>query len=292
VTALVFLIVTAPHLWWLIANAFPPITWVTWRRLSPSFVETLRSFVEYSAGTAGYAAAAVLLVLVFARPAWRGLADGFFPRDERRCAAILFWTPLALPAVPSFAKNIVLLSLWNTPSLNLLPVMLLGSPRVALTRAALARLAAIVVAFTGLAVAASPLIGYVILKRGVENDAAYARLAMQAAEREWHAVTDKPLRLVAGPFVLASTAAFYGTDQPSTFADFSPYLSPWADAARVAREGMVVMVATDSPWFDFTMKQIDAAQPARRAELTLARHWLGFDGPPKRFVIAVVAPKP
>jgi hypothetical protein len=169
--------------------------------------------------------------------------------------------------------------------------MLLGSPRVQLTRAALRRLAGVVVAFTGLAVALSPLIAYVILKRGVENDAAYARLVMQAAETEWHAVTAKPLKLVAGPFVLASTAAFYGTDRPSTFADFSPYLSPWADPARVAREGMVVMVATDSPWFDFTMKHIDAAQPARRAEVTLARHWLGFDGPEKRFVIAVVAPK-
>lgn len=292
VTALVFLVATAPHLWWLIANNFPPLTWVTWRRLSPSFVETLRSFGEYSAGTAGYAAGAMLLVLIFARPSWRALVDGFFPRDERRSASILFWTPLALPAVPSFAKNIVLLSLWNTPSLNLLPVMLLGSRRVALTRSALTRLAGVAVALTCLAVMASPLIAYVILKRGVENDAAYARLVMRAAESEWRAVTDRPLKLVAGPFVLASTAAFYGNDQPSTFADFSPYLSPWADAARVAREGMVVMVATDSPWFDFTMKHIDAAQPARRAEVTLARRWLGFDGPSKRFVIAVVAPKP
>ena len=86
-----------------------------------------------------------------------------------------------------------------------------------------------------------------ILKQGVENDAAYARLVMQAAEREWRAVTDKPLTLIAGPFVLVSSAAFYGTDRPSTYADFSTYLSPWADDARIAREGVAVMVATDSP---------------------------------------------
>src|SRR5207237_5237886 len=128
------------------------------------------------------------------------LRDCFFPGDERRSAAILFWTPLALPAVPSFLKNIVLLSLWNTPSLNLLPVMLLGSPRLTLPRSALVRLAGVAVAFTLVVVAGSPVIAYVILKRGVENDAAYGRLVMQAAEAEWHAVTDKPLRLVAGPF--------------------------------------------------------------------------------------------
>jgi 4-amino-4-deoxy-L-arabinose transferase-like glycosyltransferase len=291
VTALVFLAAMGPHTWWLIANNFPPITWVTWRRSSPSFFETLRSFLEYSAGTAGYAIAAVALVLVFVRPSRRALADGFFPRDARRSAAILFWTPLALPAVPSFAKNIVLLSLWNTPSLNLLPVMLLGSPRLALPRSALLRLASVAVAFTCLMAVVSPVVAYVILKRGVENDAAYGRLVMQAAETEWHAVTDKPLKLVAGPFVLASTAAFYGSDQPSTFADFSPYLCPWADAARVARDGMVIVVANDSPWFDFTLKQMEAAQPVRRTEVTLTRRWLGFENTPRHFVIAVVAPK-
>lgn len=290
-TAITFLIVVGPHVWWLVANNFPPITWVTWRRIAPSFGETLISFLEYAAGTAGYAVAAVALVLIFARPRLGALRDGFFPGDERRSAAILFWTPLALPALPSFVKNIVLLSLWNTASLNLLPVMLLGSPRVALARSALVRLAGVVVGFTLLAVAASPVIAYAILKRGVENDAAYARLVMQAAEAEWHMVTDRPLRLVAGPFVLASTAAFYGADQPSTFADFSSYLSPWADAARIARDGMVVVVANESPWFDFTTKHIDEAHPARRTEVTLTRHWLGFASAPRRFVIAVVAPQ-
>jgi len=291
VTAIVFLIAVAPHVWWLFANDFPPLTWVAVRRIASSFGETLVSFVEYAAGTTGYALAAILLVLIVVRPGLGALRDGFLPRDARRSAAILFWTPLALPAVPSLLKNIVLLSLWNTPSLNLLPVMLLGSPRLALPRAALMRLAGVAVAFTLLAVAASPVIAYVILWRGVENDAAYGRLVMQAAETEWHAVTDKPLRLVAGPFVLASTAAFYGTDRPSTFADFSSYLSPWADAARIARDGLVVVVAADSPWFDFTMRHIDEAQAVRRTEVTLTRHWLGFEGAPRRFVIAVVAPK-
>ena len=60
-------------------------------------------------------------------------------------------------------------------------------------------------------------------------------------------MTDKPLKLIAGPFVLVSSAAFYGTDRPSTYADFSHYLSPWADDARIAREGVAVMVAAGQP---------------------------------------------
>ena len=293
VTAGVFIVAVAPHVWWLIREDFPPITWVTWRRMSASLPETLRSIGEYAAGTAGYGAAAVALVLVFVRPAPRAVADGFFPRDERRTAAFLFWVPLLLPVVPSLAKNIILLSLWNTPALNLLPVMLLGSPLVVLPRVALLRLAAVSVAVTLLAVLASPIVAFAILKRGVENDAAYARLVMQAAEREWHETTGKPLTLIAGPFVLVSTAAFYGTDEPSTFASFSPYLSPWVDDARISREGMAIMCPADDTFCLQGMEIMLARGPAgRRAEITVARRWLGFESAPKRFVIATLPPRP
>jgi hypothetical protein len=292
VTAGVFVVAVAPHVWWLIREDFPPITWVTWRRITLSFADTLRSAAEYAAGTVGYAIGAIVLVALFVRPAPRALADSLAPRDERRTAALLFWVPLLLPAVPALIKNISLISLWNTPALNLLPVMLLGSPRVALPRVALLRLAGVSVAISLLSVVASPIVAFVILKRGVENNAAYARLAMEAAEREWRATTDKPLKLIAGPFVLVSSAAFYGTDRPSTFADFSHYLSPWADDARVAREGMVIMVEADPYWLDRAAKYIDAAPGARRTEVTLTRRWLGFENTPKRFMIATVPPRP
>jgi hypothetical protein len=88
-----------------------------------------------------------------------------------------------------------------------------------------------------------------------------------------------------------SSAAFYGSTRPSTFADFSPYLSPWADAARIRREGIAVMYATDSPWFNVATKYVEAAPVARRSEVTLARRWLGLESRPKTFVIAIVPPQ-
>ena len=130
VTAGVFLVAIAPHVWWLVANNFPPVTWVTTRRIAASFGDTLFSMVEFLAGTAGYAAIAILLVLFFVRPSPAALADGALPRDERRSAAILFWTPLLLPLVAALITGASLLSLWNTQALNLLPVILLGSPLV------------------------------------------------------------------------------------------------------------------------------------------------------------------
>src|SRR6185503_7298873 len=88
-TAGVFLAALAPHVWWLVANNFPPITWVTTRRLAASFGDTLGSMAEYLGGTAAYGGIAIALVLVFVRPGRTALVDGFLPRDERRIAAFL-----------------------------------------------------------------------------------------------------------------------------------------------------------------------------------------------------------
>ena len=138
---------------------------------------------------------------------------------------------------------------------------------------------------------ASPVIGYAILKGGVENDAAYAELVMQEMDKDWRASTTKPLKIIAGPFGLVSTAAFYGADRPITFTDFSPYLSPWATPARIAREGVAIACRSDDAGCLPHMRRLAAASPAsRERKVTLRRHWLGFDGPPAEYTIAVVPP--
>ena len=110
-------------------------------------------------------------------------------------------------------------------------------------------------------------------------------------EREWKQVTDKPLRLLAGPFHLANTAAFYIGDRPSTYADFSSYLSPWVDARRIVRQGIAIACPVDDPECLVDMdKIVSQGLPGRRTEVELTRHWLGLAGAPRRFVLAVVPP--
>ena len=291
VTAGVFLVAIAPHVVWLIRENFQPITWVTTRRVATSFSDTLASMVEALGGTFGYAAIAIALALIFVRPRPVALADGFLPKDERRTAAILFYVPLFVPIVPALVKNINLLSLWNTPALNLLPVMLLGSPLVTAPRVAVLRIAGVITVLTVLIVAASPFVALALLETGVENDAAYARLLMEATEREWRKDTDKPLKLIGGPFALVSTAAFYGKDRPSTYPQFSRYLAPWVDDERIARDGMAIMC---SDWA-LCLQYMDAVAAryggGRRAEVTLARNWLWFSGPPGRFFMTLILPR-
>jgi 4-amino-4-deoxy-L-arabinose transferase-like glycosyltransferase len=290
-TAGAFLIAIAPHVVWLIREDFPPITWVATRRVATSFGDTLYSMAEALGGTFSYAAIAIALVLLFVRPRPVALADGFLPQNERRTPAILFTVPLFAPILPALIKNINLLSLWNTPALNLLPVMLLGSPLVTVPRVAVLRIASVIAVLTVLIVAASPFVAFALLRSGVENDAAHARLLMEATEREWRKDTDKPLKLIGGPFALVSTAAFYGKDRPSTYPQFSRYLAPWVTDERLARDGMAIMC---SDWA-LCLEYMDAVAAryggGRRAEVTLARRWLWFSGPPARFFMTLVLPR-
>ncbi len=292
VTAGVFLLVVAPHAIWLVSENFPPIRWVATRRTAGSALDFFTSLGEYLGGTLGYAVVPLLLGLILLRPPLPAVLDTWFPRDARRTAALLFWIPILLPVLIALPLGTRLLSLWNAPAYNLLPVMMLGSALIVVARLSVVRMATVAVTVTVLALLASPIVAYATLKAGVENHAAYARLVMQAAEREWRATTTKPLRLVAGPFVLVSTAAFYGSDKPSTFADFSAYLSPWADDARIAREGMAILCPADFAHCLQVMANYQAAYGGRRAELTLARRWLWFESAPARFVVATIPPRP
>jgi 4-amino-4-deoxy-L-arabinose transferase-like glycosyltransferase len=293
VTALVFTLVVLPHAIWLIYEHFPPLIWIATRRSASSIPEFLRSLAVYTGGTIGYASLSLILVAILVHPSLKATRDSWFARDAaRRPLMILFWTPLLLPILVALVTHTNLQSIWNEPALNLLPEIMLASGLVIVTRIAVQRLAVIVIAITLAVVASSPFVALVILKEGVENNAAYARLAAAAAEREWRQTSDRPLHLVAGSFALASAAAFYIADKPSTYADFSPYLSPWVDDARLAREGAAIICTTDDPECLKGMDTLVAHGPAgRRTQVTLTRHWLGFESEPRNFIIATVPPR-
>jgi 4-amino-4-deoxy-L-arabinose transferase-like glycosyltransferase len=299
-TAFVLLLAVQPHLAWLVHEHFPPLTYVAQERMANSASDFANSLFEFVGGTIGYASVALGLVIILIRPSMKAVRDSWFASEPtRRPATLLFWTPLLLPLIVALVLRINLISIWNSPSLGLLPVMMLASPLVVVSRITLVRLAAIVTAITLAAVVISPLVALTILKTGIENDAAYTRLAAAAIEREWRQTTEAPLRLVAGPFTLVDSAAFYITDKPSTFADFgsikyssfSRNLSPWVNRTRIAREGIAIICQAADELCLKEMDQLAAGRPSgRRSEVTLTRHWLGLEGAARRFVIATVPP--
>jgi hypothetical protein len=177
--------------------------------------------LAYLGSTLAYAALALLVFLWRVHPpaaAWR---DMIFPREPQR--------------------RMALIALWNTPSMGLLPVVLMSSPLVVAGRIAAIRIAGFAVTFSLFALLASPIVAAVKLAMGVENDASYVPAVAAAVEREWKSQTDRPLGILTGPFGLASSVAFTLKDRPSTYADFAPYLSPWVNAEALMHKGLAVV---------------------------------------------------
>lgn len=292
VSALIGGIIVAPHVVWLIQNDFPPTKWVATRRMAATLAEALGSLPEYTFGTLGYAAAALIVVAIFARPTIAASRDSLLPREpERRTAAIIFWVPLLVPYAFAFVSYTNLLSLWNTASLALLPVILLSSPLVTLRREGMPWIAATAATITIAPLLVAPLIAYATVKTGVENYAAYARPAAARIESEWKATTAAPLKILAGPFALADTAAFYLSERVETWADYSSYLSPRINERVIARDGMAIICPADDPGclgvIDAEMKK---GAMGRRTEVEIVPRWFGFAGTPNKFIIATIAP--
>jgi hypothetical protein len=286
----------APHVVWLVKNNFPPLNWVGTRRASQGVLDALGSLMEYSLGTLGYCAIALIVFAIYVRPSRTGLRDSAFSRQlDRRRAAILFWTPLLVPIAFAFALRTNLLSLWNTGALALLPVMLMASPQVRLTRDMAARIAATSVTFSLLALLVSPIVAAVTMRLGVENYASHARGVAEKIESEWRATRGaegKPLTMLAGPFALVSTAAFYLKDRPSTYADFSRYLSPWISDEKIAQGGGVIVCPVADAYCGRNLDSLVVRQRGgRRGEIEVVPQWFGFSGEPERFLIATLPPR-
>src|SRR5262249_61433145 len=115
---------------------------------------------------------------------------------ERRLLLLACVLPLFLPILFAVAAHGMIVSLWAIAGMTLLPVVLLSSPRIAVPVIAVRRLVTLALAVPLIALAASPLIAWVIHRQGVPNHATHYRLVAQALERAWAETTGRPLRYV------------------------------------------------------------------------------------------------
>lgn len=291
----VFILLFAPHAVWLVQNDFPPLRWAGGERRTPHSVgHWFFELSKYLFGTFAYSVGALALYAACARPSIAALRDVCLPpaRDNaRRRASILFYVPILAPIPIAAATKTLLISLWNAPAYTMLPVMLLSSRLVVMTRERLRAMTMVAVIFPLLVLAAAPVVAWGKLTYGTENDGLYARLSADAGLRAWRETTREPLKIMAGPFGLISTAAMYVPDRPTTFADFSEYLSPQITPERIAREGAVIITPSDIRYFMRLIDKYSSEYPQmRKFEVTLTRRWLGFESAPRKFTIAIIPP--
>jgi hypothetical protein len=281
----------APHLAWLYANDFKPFDYAMESHAATAWAGLL-SGLGYVAGAAGYLAAPVLITVAAARPSWAAIGDTAWPREpERRLVLLCFLIPLVLPIAAAVAAKEEIVSLWSIGGMTLVPVVLLSSARVTMTRTEMRRILMLAMAVPMIAAALSPAIAIVIHRRGVPNYATHYRLVAQAAERIWRETTDRPLRLIGSYDNLLYGALFYFPQRPSTLEITNPGVTPWTDEARVAREGIALFCPVEQRACVQAMDERAARGPAgKRVEVELSRTYFGAADTPVRYVIVTIPP--
>jgi hypothetical protein len=291
VTIAVGLLVLVPHLVWLYQNDFSPFSFAVSQHGKKPLAAALTSTLGYLAGAAAYAALPAALAFMAARPSRSALADTLSPSaPHRRLAALAFWMPLLLPALVAPFAGVELVSLWTMSAWTLLPVVLLSSPLLTITRADAIRVLAVAVAFPVVMTLAAPGIALAIHYAGVKPAAAHSRLLVNAVEHVWHQTTEQPLRLVGGDPDLAFGVAFYSAEQPSAFPDLDSHLAPWVTPQRLDREGIALVCNTTD---QRCVARATALAGGRggRLEITLQRSYWGQLGDSARYLILTVPPQ-
>ena len=202
ITVLVGAVVLSPHLLWLYQHDFAPFAYAVGVHGEKPFAETAAAALNYLAGSAGYVAvpvAIVMFILFRSSPRKRGpraenaepaaldsrlrgndrgfelasrestisvFADMIWPADaDRRLAAAAFWAPLLLPVVAALASGTDITSLWSMSAWTLLPVLLLSPKAMTISSIDTRRLLAFAMALPLIMVIVSPAILHFLPRR-------------------------------------------------------------------------------------------------------------------------------
>jgi Dolichyl-phosphate-mannose-protein mannosyltransferase len=288
ITVLVGLVVLGPHLAWLVRHDFAPLSYAMSVHGEKPFVTTAVDAFGYLAGSLGYVAVPVIIVLVAARPSRATIADMLWPADgERRLVAAAFWAPLLLPFVAALASGTAIGSLWSMPAFALLPVLLLSPPALTLRPVDVRRVLGLTAALPLVMLIVSPAIAIAVHRKGAHLPAAQSELLAAQVERAWHGLSKEPLRYVGGDAGIAYGVIAYAGDRPRAL----PGL-PQPSRAELAHRGVaLVCFAEDAGCRWNADAQAAQVGPSLGSEIEITRKFLGLPGRAQRYAIVIVPPR-
>lgn len=293
VTVGVFALLFAPHVVWVVAHNLGPFHYALAAHPS-TFANAIGSGFIFIVGALGYIAAPIVFTLIAAQPAMTAVKDTLWPAEaERRMIVIAFAAPFILAALTGILLEARVGALWTMSGMTLLPVALLSSPRLTMSRQAAVRLLALAVVFPLLMVAVSPGVATVVHRLGVPDYASHYRLIARAVERAWRAHTRQPLRIVGSYDTIVNGIVFYLDDRPATFDIVAPAQTPAVTEDRIARDGMAIVCPEPETICVAAMNAYAARYAAGPIEpVYLARRHFGVLDRPVQYQILIIPPEP
>jgi hypothetical protein len=287
----------APHAAWLVANDFAPFSYAVVTHGAGSFAATVGAALGYLAGSVAYVAVPLVVVLVAARPSRGALADMAWPAaPERRLAALAFWAVLLAPVLVAPATGVRLVSLWSMSAWTLLPVMLLASPLISISRRDAVGILTLAAAFPFVMVALAPAIAFIFHRAGPPPGSVHSAVLAEPVERLWRESTAAPLRLFSGFDEFTDGVAFYMPSHPLAVHVLDG-TAPQALEARIGRDGIALLCPARSADRPRTGACVNAAlararcsMPGAQLEVEVSRRYLGIGGSAARYLIVTIPP--
>jgi len=285
-------VLVAPHLVWVATHDFEPFRYAFGSH-PVSYAGAAGYAILFLGGILAYIAAPLLLNFVVTRPSVAAVRDSLWAADtQRRTIAIALAAPIFLAALGAMALKIRIGALWTMSGLTLLPIVLLSSPLVTVSRHAAIRLLAVAIAYPTFMAAASPVIALVIHREGLPNYATHYRLIAQAIEQAWSKRTREPLNIVGSYSIIVNGIVFYFENQPSTLDIISPKQTPWVDDDRIAREGLVIVCPVPETACVEAMNSYAKRYPdSALDDVNLARRYFGALDRPVHYQILTILPQ-
>lgn len=275
-----------PHVLWILDHN-DALAYVAMR--ASQSISTINSF-KYVVGTIAYASAALSIWALLLRPDRAAIGDIVLPdAPQRRATLYALVLPNALPVVVAMWRSIELTPLWAMPGYALLPLALLSSDLIKVSRRALAWAIALAASVTIAALLLSPLIAMTIHLTAIPRPTDYAwKLADDVTER-WHLSTAEPVPTVfsCGPDTDLAMAVAWDLRAPTRKLFGRTGIS--ARAELLERGGIIVGAADDPE----CLEQAAIAGLRPRTEI-LSRTYqpplFGIPGRPVSYFAAIVPP--
>jgi len=281
------LLVLAPHLAWIASGGSSTFAFA--QDTLGTDASAVSKSVSYLLGVVAYIAVPIVIMALL-QPPRAAIRDILLPQaPERRLMLLVLIIALALPALVNLARPVRLTPIWTIPNWTLLPVVLLASPLVAVSRRAAVRILATALALPIAAVLAAPVVALTIHHLGRADQHARYRLTADAITATWRSATTQPLRLVGGEHESLNGVAFYLADAAPLIV-FNPHSAPWIARERITTQGIALVCPVEQQGCLDEIDRIDQAHTAIRREVALARSYLGIRGRTVRYLIAAVPP--
>ena len=280
----------APHVVWLFANNFAPLSYAVLVHGDASSESSLQGAVGYLLGSFAYVSVPILIVISLIRPNREALKDMVWPAEPgRRLTAVSFWATLLLPALIAPAMGVRLTSLWSMSAWTLLPVMLLSSPLIAVARRDAACILAAAIAFPLVMVAIAPAIAFAVHRVGEASS--HSSLLAGPVKQLWGETTDQPLKVFGSTGELTYGIPFYLSNHPIVVHVLERPATTQEEAIIEKNGVALVCPAIEPICIKFAKMRVAQSLFAKETEVEVSRSYLGSPGHSARYLIIAIPPQ-